>query len=110
MIVVNNKKELKELIIQRIREQGLNCDLNDIDVSKVTDMSELFMSSKFEHSTFNGDISGWNVSNVEYMNRMFENSKFNGDLSRWDASKVRNMYCMFYKSPIDSNEPGWYKE
>lgn len=52
MIVVNNKKELKELINQRVREQGLNCDLNDIDVSKVTDMSELFMSSKF-----NGDIS-----------------------------------------------------
>ena len=62
MIVVNNKKELKELINQRIREQGLNCNLNDIDVSKVTDMSELFMSSKF-----NGDISAWNVSNVKNM-------------------------------------------
>ena len=52
MIVVENKKELKELIKQRIHEQGLNCDLNDIDVSKVKDMSDLFMDS-----TFNGDIS-----------------------------------------------------
>ena len=86
MIVVNNKKELKELIIQRIREQGLNCNLNDIDVSKVTDMSELFMSSKF-----NGDISAWDVSNVKNMSYMFYNSDFNGDLSRWYTGRVRNM-------------------
>ena len=59
MIVVNNKKELKELIKQRIAEQGPNCDLNDIDVSRVTDMSYLF----FETS-FNGDISKWDVSKI----------------------------------------------
>ena len=28
------KDELKEIINQRIEEQGPNCDLNDIDVSK----------------------------------------------------------------------------
>ena len=76
MIVVNSKKELKELINQRFREQGLNCDLNDIDVSRVTDMSELFMSSKF-----NGDISSWDVSSVRDMSFMFYNSDFNGDIS-----------------------------
>ena len=52
MIVVNNGGELKELINQRIKEQGPKCDLNDIDVSRVTDMSYLFYRSKF-----NGDIS-----------------------------------------------------
>ena len=86
MIVVNNKKELKSLIIQRIREQGLNCDLNDIDVSKVTDMSELFMSSKFD-----GDISNWDVSNVEDMSFMFEGSVFKGDLSKWDIHNAKNI-------------------
>ena len=51
MIVVNSKKELKELIKQRIAEQGPSCDLNDIDVSKVTDMSYLFFETSFD-----GDI------------------------------------------------------
>ena len=86
MIVVNNKKELKSLIIQRIREQGLNCNLNDIDTSRVTDMSELFMSSKF-----NGDISVWNVGRVENMSYMFYNSDFKGDLSKWDIHNAKNI-------------------
>ena len=30
MIVVSNRKELRELIKQRIDEQGFNCDLNDM--------------------------------------------------------------------------------
>ena len=42
MIVVTSKEQLKELINQRVKEQGPNCDLNDIDVSRVTDMSLLF--------------------------------------------------------------------
>ena len=97
MIVVNNKKELKELIIQRIREQGLNCNLNDIDVSKVTDMSELFMSSKF-----NGDLSKWDVSSVRDMSYMFTNSWFDGDISEWDMSNVKYTTYMFYTSTPDS--------
>ena len=40
MIVVKDTEELIELIDQRIKEQGPKCDLNDIDVSRVTDMSD----------------------------------------------------------------------
>ena len=46
------KKELKEIIKQRIKNEGNEVDLNDIDVSKITDMSKLF-----EYSDFNGNIS-----------------------------------------------------
>ena len=86
------KKELKEIINDRIRMQGPNCDLNDIDVSLITNMSYLFYDSKF-----NGDISCWDVSNVTDMNSMFAYSYFDGDISKWDVSKVKNMGGMFTK-------------
>ena len=54
------KEELQKIIKDRIRKQGNECDLNDIDVSLIDDMSYLFRDSKF-----NGDISKWNTSSVE---------------------------------------------
>jgi hypothetical protein len=62
------RDELKELVERLINERGDEADLNDIDVSEIIDMSELF-----ENSDFNGDISFWNVSNVEDMSQMFSN-------------------------------------
>ena len=34
-----NKTELREIVEKTIKEKGLNCDLNFIDTSKITDMS-----------------------------------------------------------------------
>ena len=96
------KKELKDIIEDRISKEGPNCDLNDIDVSQITDMSRLFYGSEF-----NGDISKWNVSNVEKMNSMFSCSKFNGNISKWDVSKATNMEYMFYKSQFNSKISDW---
>src|SRR5574344_2830541 len=85
------KKELKTLIDETIKEQGIACDLNFIDTSLITDMSYMFYYSKF-----NGDISSLNVSNVTYINGMFYDSKlFNGDISSWDVSNVIDMGSMF---------------
>ena len=96
------KKELKEIINERIRKQGANCDLNDIDVSLITNMSYLFYDSKF-----NGDISCWNVSNVIDMNVMFAYSRFDGDISKWDVSKVRNMTGMFTCAEFNKSIEDW---
>ena len=95
------KKELKEIIIQRIKDDGPECNLNDIDVSKITDMSNLFDGyNNTIFYKFNGDISQWNVSNVKDMYCMFFGcEKFNGDLSKWDVSNVKNMSQIFYKCP-----------
>ena len=48
------KEELRSLIENRIKEEGNEVNLNDIDVSAITDMSGLFSLIDF-----NGDISGW---------------------------------------------------
>ena len=86
------KKELKDIILQRIKTEGNEVNLNDIDVSNITDMSRLFLSTDF-----NGDISNWNVSNVTDMSDMFSWCKsFNQDISNWDVSNVTDMYSMFY--------------
>ena len=89
MIVVKDKNEL----IKIIKSRPDDANLNDLDVSNITDMSSLF-----ENSDFNGDISKWNVSNVTDMNSMFSESKFNGDISKWNVSNVENMFYMFYSS------------
>ena len=59
-----NKAQLKSLIDYAFKHDIY--DLNFIDTSKITDMSELFEDVKH-----NFDVSNWDVSNVTYMNGIF---------------------------------------
>ena len=74
--------------------------ISEWDVSKVTNMDQLFKNAK----NFNEDISKWNVSNVKSMQGTFENAtEFNQNISDWNVSKVENMNDLF-KNASNFNE------
>lgn len=99
----SSREELKKLLNILIQTKGDEVDLNDIDVSEITDMSKLFF-----YSNFSGDISKWDVSNVKNMRGMFNGCiTFNGDISKWDVSNVEDMSSMFYDSRFNSDISTW---
>ena len=93
------KKELQDLLNQLIKERGNEGDFNDIDTSKITDMSGLFDNIDNDNrDKFNGDISNWDVSNVTDMYSIFYGCKsFNQPLTNWKVFNVTNMEFMFYE-------------
>ena len=91
LIPMNN-----DTIRQAIESYDTNPDYNKVygpiqlwDVSKVTDMKNLFMYMR----EFNEDISNWDVSNVTNMDGMFQYAiHFNQDISNWDISNIQHIW------------------
>jgi len=78
-------------------------DVSNLDVSEITDMSEMFA-----YTTFNGNINNWDdVSKVRNMQGMFKYSNFNKDISNWDVSLVRDMSYMFYGCSFVGDVTKW---
>jgi hypothetical protein len=53
------------------------------------------MYGMFAGSSFNNDISRWDVSSVDTMSYMFEGGVFNGDISSWDLPEDTRITDMF---------------
>ena len=64
----------------------------------------------FTNSKFNGDISKWDVSNVNNMENMFYGSVFNQDISNWDVSNVKFKLDIFYKCSIEEKYQPKFKK
>ena len=84
---------------------SFNGNLSGWDVSSVTVMTEMFRDA----SSFNGNVSGWDIPKVTDMRNMFSGaSSFNQDLSNWDTSSVTRMFAMFNgASSFNGNVSGW---
>ena len=85
---------------------SFNQDISMWDVSNVTDMQYMFEGT----TSFNQDISNWNVSNVLYMQYMFHYaSAFNQDLSQWCVPLISSLPYSFADDSalIEGNFPVW---
>lgn len=71
---------------------SFNQDISGWDVSNATNTSSLFRGA----SSFNQPLNAWNVSNVVDMSGMFNNaSAFNQSLNTWTVSSTLDMSSMF---------------
>ena len=89
-------EELREYLKSEIEKQGENVVIQNLDVSLIEDLSELFYGISYGVKTL--DLSGWKTSGVKYMNEIFYNciDLESLNVSGWDTSNVKNMGCMFY--------------
>ncbi len=92
-----------ELIRERRNQGG---SMHNVVTTFVENMTVLFfnnhgcdehqMNCQFINSTFNDDISTWDVSNVKSMAFMFSGARsFNQNIGAWDVRQVTNMQAMF---------------
>merc|ERR1712205_192131 len=80
--------------------EAFNGNLSEWDTSSLTSAYQMFYSCRL----FNSDISNWDVSNVESFQGMFNgNAAFNADISKWNTSKAKTMQGMF-KDAINFNQ------
>ena len=87
-----------------VNNTSFNTDISFWDISKVTGMTDMFNGA----TAFNQDIGSWNTSNVTDMSGMFYNAtSFNQDIGSWNTSNVTNMSSMFVSTNSSPNIGGW---
>ena len=84
---------------------SFNQDISTWNVGRVTNMSFMFYFA----SSFNQDISAWDVGQVTNMIAMFAGAtSFNQDIGAWDVRHVVYMYDMFaYASSFNQDIGAW---
>lgn len=102
-----NEQELVEIIEKLFKNKIYN--LNCINTSNITYMTNLFNVNDGDYNIPDIDVSKWDVSNVKDMECMFCGcSNLKCDLSNWNVSKCENFENMFEGCNIDNlNIDNW---
>ncbi len=84
---------------------SFNSDISTWDVSSVVDMNSMFVNAQ----SFNQNIGNWNVGNVTKMTNMFAGAfLFDQNIGSWDVSKVTLMDGMFVNAyKFNQNIGAW---
>lgn len=84
---------------------SFNQDVSGWDVSGVSNMSQMFEGA----TSFDQDISGWVVNGVSDMRQVFKGAtSFNQDISGWDVSNATLLFDMFRDATaFDQNLGAW---
>lgn len=91
-------------VIRDYKSSSCNQDISTWDVSRITDMANLFANVGWAQTDpFNDDLNAWDTSRVTNMARMFASTNFNGKISNWNVGKVTSVYQMF-KSALAFNQ------
>lgn len=91
-----------------VDEETLRAMVNDgVELSKIITSKVYNMRSLFKGKIINGDISHWDVSNVDFMHSMFMDTDLNQDLSHWDVSNVYHFGAMFLNSSFNGDISNW---
>jgi surface protein len=90
-----NVSQVQNMSVVFYNASSFNADLSQWDVSSATNMSYMFYGA----SAFNGNISTWNVSNVTQMTYMFAGAtSFNQNINNWNTASLQNTSYMFYRA------------
>ena len=100
--IADNLYHLKWIVEDEIQKHGPAVDLNHVDVSRLTSLHGVFC-----RSPFCGDISKWDVSNVEDFSQLFMASQISCDLSQWNTSKAKVMHKTFSGCKKIPNISAW---
>ena len=101
---VSSITDLSQLFLSSSLNEPIGC----WDVSKVTNMESMFEDA----TSFNQNIGNWNVSKVSTMRWMFYNAiKFNQSIANWNAIKVTDMREMFHGATnFNQDLCAWYNK
>ena len=92
---INNWDVSKVTDMSHMFKDSFNQPLNKWNVSKVTNMRGMFWTCR----SFNQPLNNWNVSNVTTMGLMFQDAtSFNQPLNNWNVSNVTDMMLMFTRA------------